>query len=106
MTHYLCNREKLDALDFFVYFVYFYFVNTIRLVKKFSFFKSDILIFFSKKEKKKFLLHSYLNQSQINGVAWMRLNFYDYHGFQKNQGVYRIMKHNVPTELARFYDEN
>ena len=38
------------------------------------------------------LLHSYLNQSQINGVAWMGLNFYDYHDFQKIHG---IMKHTV-----------
>ena len=29
-----------------------------------------------------FLLHSYLNQSQINGVAWMGLNFDYYTGLQ------------------------
>ena len=28
----------------------------------------------------------YLNQSQINEVAWRGLNFYDYHDFQRNQG--------------------
>ena len=41
------------------------------------------------------MLHSYLNQSQIDRVAWMGLNFYDYHDFQKIQGGYRIMKHTV-----------
>jgi hypothetical protein len=49
------------------------------VVEKLSFFESAIL-------KSFFLLHSYLNQSQINGVAWMGLNFYDYHDYQKNQG--------------------
>ena len=42
-----------------------------------------------------FLLHPYLNQSQINGAAWMGLNFYDYHDFQKHQEVYRIMNNTV-----------
>ena len=41
------------------------------------------------------MLHPYLNQSQINGVAWMGLNLYDYNDFQKNQGGYRIMKTTV-----------
>ena len=49
-------------------------------------------------EKYFFLLHSYfLNQSQIIGVAWMGLNYYDYNDFQKNQGGggYILMKHTL-----------
>ena len=34
-----------------------------------------------------FLPYFYLNQSQINGVALMRLNFYDYHDFH-NYGTH------------------
>ena len=35
-----------------------------------------------------FLLHSYLNGSQINGVAWLGRNFDDYPDFQqKARGV-------------------
>ena len=41
-----------------------------------------------------FLLHSYWNVSQINGVPWMELNFYDYHDFQKKaRGVYKYEQH-------------
>ena len=50
--------------------------------KKFFFFESPILIFFFD-----FL---YLNYSQINGVAWMGLNFYDYHDFQKIRGALEL----------------
>jgi hypothetical protein len=64
------------------------------VVEKLSFFESAILKKFCQK-KYFFLLHSYLSQSQINEVAWMGLNFYDDHDFQKNQGGYRIMKHTV-----------
>ena len=51
------------------------------VVEKLSFFESAILIliFFS------CLIPIQINP-QINGVAWMGLNFYDYHDFQKNQG--------------------
>ena len=45
------------------------------VVEKLSFFESAILIFFF-----------CLIPIQINGVAWMGINFYDYHDFQKNQG--------------------
>ena len=50
--------------------------------EKFFFFESPILIFFFD-----FL---YLNYSQINGVAWMGLNFYDYHDFQKIRGALEL----------------
>jgi hypothetical protein len=43
------------------------------VLEKLSIFEMAILIF---------LLHSYSNQSQINGVAWMGLIFDDYPGFQ------------------------
>jgi hypothetical protein len=49
------------------------------VVEKLSFFELAILKQIC--QKKFFLLHSYLNQSQINGVAWKGLNFYDYHDF-------------------------
>ena len=60
---------------------------------QFFWFGHFLIFFFQKKII--FLLHSYLNQSQINGVAWMGLNFYDYLDFQKIRGGYRIMKHTV-----------
>ena len=46
-----------------------------------------------------FFAFPYLNQSQINGVAWMGLNFYDNHDFsvtvisRKIMGGYKIMRH-------------
>ena len=58
-------------------------------------FWQKLLSFWWRLKNSVFLLHFYLNQSQINGVAWIGLNFYDYHDFQKNQGGYRIMKHTV-----------
>jgi hypothetical protein len=44
------------------------------VVEKLSFLESVIFLFF--------LPHSYINQSQINGGAWMGLNFDDYSDFQ------------------------
>ena len=43
----------------------------------------QFLKFWLKKQKKKKKTHHHLNQSQIMGyLAWMGLNFYDYHDFQ------------------------
>ena len=62
------------------------------VIENLSFFSRPFWIFF--------LLHSYLNQSQINGVSWMGLDLYDYHDFHKNKGGYRIMKHTAPNLWA------
>ena len=57
-------------------------------LKNSVFFRPPLIIFF--------LLYPYLNPSQIYWVAWMGLNFYDYHdSLEKSEGGYRNMKHTV-----------
>ena len=66
----------------------------LEVLEKLSFFWVGHFDFFFNK-KIFFFAFSYFNHSQINGVAWMGLIFYDYHDFQKNHEGFRIMKHNV-----------
>ena len=55
---------------------------SMKLKQKKNFFESAILIFF--------FAYPYLNQSQINGVAWMGLNFYDYRFPEKSEGSEKL----------------
>ena len=64
-------------------------------VENLSFFESALLIFF--------LFFLFLFKSvTIYGIPRMGQTFYDYHDFQKNQGLYRIMNNTIATFNSEF----